>query len=701
MTDTVNGRTVMVRPWYNVPAIPAETLNQVFGDRTVDSRVELVALIIEYWARSGAKPSLMRVKVLEAVQGRINSGNIFDLISLLAKRGFADEFFDLTRPSVDTDGALRAFLLSSGVPIYTIRQYASWNGIDPKLFLDGFFVGMGESAASIVVDLWQLAKLIVKMQQEQLRTMLLLVTDVEAGMRSLREQVEMMERLFNSMVEQLDPTRLPARVVDTWKQWNRDFEKYLEELDPFSAGRLLGKIAGDLFQLLTGVVAVVQLLRVTARLALRYGPLLIGSVRRVAAEASAVIRELAALMVALGSTVIDGTARVGLGMLRTLFPPRVLRQLVEEGRALLMHNQLSLFPVFEEAHALAFPGVEMRMPFGVIVAEEGRPVLMAAMSEKLPPAGGVASRRGAMAAIDEILGQLDDLFRDPEAPRLPVSKAAAESAAQVLLKQRLNTSLRQVLNEVSYAAFMELSQGGTKKVLPHELGRIIHHRMEGRVAADVARVAPGVAVHPEKTLRTLVKDLSAVDREVQAILKGAERRCNETVAAMLKRRPDVMDIIGIPPKASARSERAIVAYLKKTFGWKPQTAIGDLRSDLILTDTRVKTLINVDYTSSTLADRFEEIWGKVSKDLGGKFSGDWDSLDEAYKKAGKEVPDQVKSGVESLTRHAVRETVIRKVALEEIFGKLWHVSSHEMMYDGLGKLWASVKKTPAGKVPQR
>lgn len=699
MTNTVNGRTVMIRPWYSVPAVPAETLKQAFGDRTVDSRVELVALIIEYWARSGAKPSLMRVKVLEAVQGRINSGNIFDIISLLAKRGFADEFFDLTRSSVDTDGALRAFLLSNGVPTYTIRHYASWNGIDPKLFLDGFFVGIGESAASIVVDLWQLVKLMIKMQQEQLRTMMLFATDVEAGVQSLREQVETIGQGFNAMVEELDPRRLPARVVDTWKQWNRDFEKHLEELDPFSAGRLLGRIAGDLFQLLTGIVAVVQLLKITARLALRYGPLLIGSVRRVAAEAGVVIRELAALMADIGSAVVDGTARVGLGVLRTLFPPRVLRQLIEEGRALLMHNQLSLFPVFEEAHALSFPGVGMRTPFGVLVANEGRPILMATMSEKLPAAGSVATRREARAAIDEILDQLDELIRDPKAPQLPVSEAAGRAAAQVLLSQRLDTFLRKILNEVAYAAFADLRKSG-RKFFAHELGKIIHQRMASRVATDIAQVAPGVMVRTEKQLRTLVKELSAVDREVQTILQGAERRCNETVAVMLARRPDVMDLVGIPPKAAARSEKAVAAYLRKNFGWGPQTAIGDLQSDLILVDTKVKRLINVDYTSSTRADRFEQTWRKVVDDLGGKFSGNWDSVAEAYKKAGKgAVPEEVKSGLEALTRHAVRETVIRKVALEEIFGKLWHVSSHEMMYDGLGKLWASVKKAPAGRLP--
>jgi hypothetical protein len=691
----------MVRPGYLVPAVPAATLKQVYGDRTPDPYVEHIALIIEYWIGSGATPSMTRNKVLEiARSGRIHSGNIRDLISLLAKRGFADEFFDLTRSSVDTGGALRGFLLSNGLTNDDIRQYASWNGIDPKLFLDGFFVGMAESAASVVVDLAQLAKLVIRMQQAQLRTLGLLVTDVEAGVQSLREQVAVVEQVFDALIEQLDPTRLPAKFVDTWKQWNRDFEKHLEELDPFSAGHLLGRIAGDLWQLLTGLVALVKLLRIAGRLALRYAPLLVGSVRRVAAEAGIVIRELATLMTAIGRPVFDGTAKVGLGVLRTLFPPKVLRQLVKDGRAFLMHHELSLFPVFEPAYAQAFGGAGMRSRFAVLVSgEEGRPVLMAAMSEKLPAAGG-GIRQEAMASIDDTLDQLDDLFRGADAPQLPVSEAAARAAAQALLNQRLDTFLRKVLNEVAYAAFADLRKSRHRFFAP-ELGRLIHQRMAGRLAADVAQAAPGVTVRTEKKLRTLVKELSATDREMQASLQGAEKRCNETVAAMVARRLDVMEILGIEPKAAAQSEKAVAKILKDQFGWTPQTTIGDLQSDIILADTKVKTLINVDWTPSTLADRFERTWGKVVEDLGGRFSGDWDTVAEAYKKAFKgEVPDEVKSGLEALTRHAVRETIVRKVALEEIFGKLWNVSSHEMLYDGLGKMWRPrVSKAPAGKLP--
>lgn len=692
MADTVDNRKVMIASYFSVPAIPTATLKRVFGDRTVDPRVELVALIIEYWLRVDTTRRLARVKILDAVRGRINGGNVYDLISLLAKRGVADEFFDLTRSSVDSDGALRAFLLSSGVPTYVIRHHASWNGIDPKLFFEGFVVGMADSAASIVVDLARLVELVIKVQREQLRTVVLLATDVQAGMKSLGGQVDMITQVFDAIMEQLDPTRLPSRVVDTWNRWNQEFEKHLEDLDPFAAGRLLGRIAGDLWQLLAGIVALVRLLKVAAGLTLRYAPLLFGSARRVAAEAGIVVRELAALLTAVGAAVVDGTVRVGLGVLRTLFPQRLLRQLVQEGRAFLAHNELALFPVYEEAYAMAFPGTGMRMPFGVLVADEGKPILMASMSDKLPAVGGVAARPGI--AIDEILGRLDDLFRDPDAPQLPVGEAAAKAAAQALLNQRLDTFLRRMLNEVAYAAFADLRKSG-KKFLAHELGSLIHRRMAGRVAAEVARVAPGVVVRTEKELRTIVRELSAIDREMRSALRGTEKRCEETIASMLARRPDAMDLIGIPRGSAARSKKAVAAHLRKNFGWDPQTAIGDLRSDLILADTRVKTLINVDYTSSTNADRFERIWGKVVDDLGDRFSGDWDAVDEAYKRAGKDAaPEEVKSGLEALTRHAVRETVVRKIALEEILGELWHVSSHEMTYDGLGKLWRQTKKAP-------
>jgi hypothetical protein len=688
MAELDANRQVMVRPGYLVPAVPTDILRRVFGDRTVDPRVELVALVVEYWVHSGATPRLTRNKVLEILPGRIDSRNIYDLISLLAKRGFAEAFFNLTRIDTDIDGAFRAFLLSNAVSIDTIRYYASWNGINPKLFLDGFFYGVLESAATVVVDLVKLVKLVAEMQRAQLRTVLLLTTNVDAGVQSLREQVAVVGQIFDALIKQLDPTRLPAKVIETWRQWNEEFTKHLENLDPFSAGRTLGRIAGDLWQLLTGLLGLLKLLRVGAQLVLRYVPLLLGSVRRIAAEAQIILTELAVLMAAIGKVVINRVAKVGLGILRTLFPPEVLRQLVREGRAFLTHERLSLIPVLEPAYFQAFGAERMGTHFGVLVSDEGRPIFMAAMSERAPAARGVATHSEAMRAIDGILDKLDGLFRDtgPRSARLSVSEAAAKAAAQVLLKQRLDIQLREVLQKVAYEAFAELKRS-KGRFFAKELGTLIHNRMAARVVADVAQVAPGVTINAEKKIRTIVKALVASDPE----LAKADKILNQTIAQTLMRRPDVLDILSIEGKAEARTEKAISKVLAEQFKWKPTTTAGDLQSDLILADTKTRNLVNVDWTASSSLDRFEKVWGTVVDDLGGHFNGNWDTVAEAYRRASKgEIPNEVKTGLEILTRHAVRETVVRQAILEEIFGEFWNVRSHEMVYDGLSKLW---KKT--------
>ncbi len=691
MAETNDDRAVMVRDWYHVPAIPSETLRLVFGNRELKRNVELAALVVEYWVNTQTAQWLIRAEILKILKIHIdNAFEMRDLIALLALRGYADEFFDLTRTTVDKDGAFRAFLLSREVSVDTIRHYASWNGISPKLFIDGFLFGLLESAATVVTDLPQLVKLLVRLNQTQLNSLLLLIADPQAGVQNLYEQAATVGQLFNALIAQLDPTRLPAKIVKQWKEWNEEFERHLENLDPFAAGHLLGRIAGDLWQLLTGLVALVKLLRIAARLALRYAPLLIGAVRSAAAEARMMIDNLAALLAAIGRTVIDGLPTVGLGLLRTLFPPELLRELWKKGRAFLMHHEFTLFPVFEEAYALAY-GSQMSTRFGVVICEEGQPILMAAMSDRLPAAGRGATRAQAMAAIDEILDQLDDLFREPgrRPVQMPPNRAAVKAAAVAMLKQRLDTRLRNMLQKTAYEAFADLRRR-KRKFYPNDLGRLIHTRMAARTGAEIAQATPDAWFRTEKTLRTIMNELLAADTSTSsAALQRAKKVLDQTVAEMLTRRPDVLDILGMERTTAARSEKSIAKLLRERYGWKSKTTVGDLQSDLTIADIEAKRVINVDWTSSTYSDRFEKVWGKVVDDLGSKFNGDWDALADAYQRAGKgKVPDEVKAGLDELTWHAVRETVVRKAALEEILGPLWNITSHEMTYDGLRKLFA-------------
>jgi hypothetical protein len=681
-------RTVMVRDWYSVPAVPDATLKEVFGKLTPDPRIELIVLTFEYWLNGGAPNSMLREQMLAILPGNINQGNAYRLVQLLAKRGVADEFFDLTLPAIDRDGAFRALLLSNGILLDTIRYYASWNGINPREFLNGFVFGVAESFASIVFDLASLVKLIARAQEAELQTMLLLTIDPKTALNNIWDQVIVIGQVAKAIIEQLDPTKIPAAVVKTWRDWNAQFERHLENLDPFSAGRLLGNTGGNLWQILTGIVALVKLLRIGGRLTLRYGSLFLGKARRIAVEAAVVMADLADVLRVLGRRAIDELPQMGLATLRTLFPPRLLRQLVQEGRALLTYGDLTLLPVFDEGYAVAFPGARMRAPFAVMVAENGKPMAMAVMSERLPSAAGGGLRAQAMASVDETLDRLDDLFRELTKPptKSALRPKVAAAAALRMLEERLSTQLRKILTKVAYDAFNDLRKTG--RFNARELGQLIHKRMAAQIGADVAKASPGLSVHTEKELRTIYRTLADDTELAETLARNGDKVLDETIPSFVARRTDLMDLIGLPDNPAARNPAAVAKALREQFGWKAGTTVGELRSDLVLVDGDARRLINVDWTPSTSADVFEETWSEIAKDLGAGFSGDPDAVADAYRQAFKgQFPEDVKAKLKRLTTHAVRETVIRKIALEEILGPLWPVSSYEMLYNGLAKLW--------------
>ena len=74
-------------------------------------------------------------------------------------------------------------------------------------------------------------------------------------------------------------------------------------------------IAGNLWQLLTGIVALFKLLRLGARLLMRYAPLLFIELRKVGARAIAAAAQMAEILTKIGRQVVDGLTRIGGGRL--------------------------------------------------------------------------------------------------------------------------------------------------------------------------------------------------------------------------------------------------------------------------------------------------------------------------------------------------------------------------------------------------
>src|SRR5262249_8152761 len=141
---------------YSVPGLPADYLEAVAGRGGDIARAERAVLTFEYWDDSHATPRWVLHEMLRILPETIDARNADAFVSLLVKRNRATDFFNLLNSEVDYDEALRRFLLANGLFTDTAVQYANFQ-YSPKLFFDGFVVGLGESFCAIVKDLPELA----------------------------------------------------------------------------------------------------------------------------------------------------------------------------------------------------------------------------------------------------------------------------------------------------------------------------------------------------------------------------------------------------------------------------------------------------------------------------------------------------------------------------------------------------------------
>ncbi len=674
--------------------IPEATLREVFGDVTPDPRVAHLVLSFEsYGPGLAISKTYVYNRMLPVLRTHLSELNAYRFVSLLAKRGVADDFFDLASTSVDRTGELRAILMSNGVLIDTIRHYSSWSGINPREFTNGFVFGVAESFANVVFDLADLVALIARVWRAQLRFLFNLATDPTGTVESLPDQIAVVGQIVDALLGVLDPSRLPSALLNLWRGWNAEFERRLENLDAFGAGHHLGNIAGTLWDLLTGMMAMASLLKVAGREILRYSSLLAGRTRSLARESVAVLQDLAQALRVIGRNVLDALPRVGLGVLHTLFPPPLMRKLAHEGRSLLTFGDLSIISIPQVAFAQAFDGARMPNTFAAVIADRGKPVAMAVTSRGMSPGFGYTPdlHQQAMESIDETLDRLDSLFREIDSP----PKSALDDVmiqAQILqdLEQRLTTHLAIKVQEVAYEEFHTLRRS-RKRFEPRELGRKVDDRMKSEIPMLLKGRSPSLKDFNQRSIATVYRELAANPKVAWSLSPNGRNLLDQDLATFVSNRPDLMTFIGISETPSARTRDAVSRSLKR-FKWKdPSTApLGSLVSDLGLADLEAKRFVNIDYTSSTNSDRHGKFWGQVADDLGIRFNGQPDKILEAYRKAGKPVPKQVSDGLKDLTWHAIRETVIRKVILQEILGGHWEVTSHEMLYGGLARQWAAI-----------
>jgi hypothetical protein len=686
---------VWVRDNYPVPAIPADVLKGVYGTRVPDQKVAQIVSIFEYFKSPGVPRSILHDRMLPAIKGTITRSNVNDFISLLVVRGDIDALVDIIEYPVDRNFELRQYLEDCGADLLVIGYYASWGGIKPKSFIDGFVLGVGESLATAIVGIWDLVKIVAaaaQLFQDVVRTTAMaLVEDLALGGAVIVAEVTYVSHAISQVITSLRETDFPAWLLKQWTDWHNDFQLKLSKLDSIGAGRKLGNLGGDLWQLIDGMIALAKLTGLVGKLSTKLAPIAIAAVRGAARAAANALRALVEVLVKVGRSVVDGVAKVGLGALETLFPPELIKLLYQEGRTWISRGRLGLMMVPAECYAGAY-NVPMGQEFAAMVVAEGKPVMMAATTDKIPTLSSLEEQKLIGDVIAEIEEQRDldaealATVKELEGPQSAEALARAAKAmddAEVSLKNRLSELLR----KAAYDEFRALTKDGSRP-LPKDLGNAAHSAMDEKAPALLEAVAPGAEHAQNEAMRTVIGKVTKITKRMQKML-------DSTVLDVIRADKELMDLIGIGTKRGDRSADAVAKFIRDAFGWSRDTKVGALKGDFQFWDKRVRRFVNIDWTSAGNANRYEKLSAQVAKDLGRRFAGNWDELEEAYKAAGKTMPEGMLEDVAQTRTHALRETIVRRRLLEKVLGSKWRVSSVEMLYDALGKQYAEVAEEAA------
>jgi hypothetical protein len=724
-------QTTMIRDWYSVRSLPQETLD-VIAAKGGDMRVRFAVLQFEYW-RAHSSPYHTRFEMLKVLRASIDATNIDAFIEALAQRGKADEFFDLL--AVDPRRELRLYLQSNGVFMSTARQYATF-GLSPERIFAGFAVGLFDSFSAIVKDLPEMAKLLAKAAKEWGMLFLLAQVNPVAYQAQLRSYIASVMLIWESFSEHFEPSAIPAKIWSTFESWQTQFGKHLENLEPFEAGRLLGRVAGDLWQLFTGIVGLYKLLGVTAKLAAKFASLLLTAARELAKATAAASILLVQFLASVGAQVLGRLSRVGMATLAILFPPDILQRVLRQGAAIVNYvggYQLCVVPA--HAFATAVPGGALGGRFAVMVAHEGRPLAMATVAaEDLRPAQVLAEAKPSTTASPGKVGvfspvaaaseqEIDDMLtaslraglKDGR-PVVKPSELAVLIARQEQLAQRL---LPRLENFIRAKAIQVLRDQLARKAFrgARDLGTEIDVAAELELQALLNGFAPGVKAITGrgKTMRTALEEMIALDKRLAPLAGTGQAVLGETVLDFLKRRADLRQALGIP----SDRERDIVAFFDRLersgWGYTKKTQLGDLKCDALLVDSELSRVDSLDWSSSTKFKKFEKRWGEladlIGDDLGVNVpknpsvedlsSFDWAALAEKYKamygKGKGLTPEKAKAlketmeDLQELQGHALRERVLRAAILQEVFAPLkysWYVDAREVLYEGVNELFA-------------
>lgn len=707
------GRKIPIDPFLTfwVDAIPAPVLTSVFGGAPIDSQVEYFVLKFEYLASTGWTRSELRNRTLTELR-RLNfdAKRLDKVIELLKRRGVVRAFFDLTVDAADTNREFRTWLQQRGVETFVIRYYRSNEGFDIKGFCDGFVFGLASSFATIVTDTFQLLVMLGNLQA-QLQMHLL-----RTGERFIVAPIESTEQLANAIctaatglptlmerligeICALSPLRFPRYLLDKWNEFDHNFSHHLENLEMREAGQMLGRLAGDLWNLLTGIIAAVAVLRIAFRAAVKYGPILTMSVIDLTAEA---LKQVSAFVVQhlkdLGDRLKQGI-EIGLIAAGRFFEKSALREFFE-GRLAVAGVESLLIGATAPELALAGAGSFRGNTFMVMSRREG-PAVVAGVERNLRP-----PRASAAAAAQDIEPEVR-LFSDREIDDFlstvladdPGPADAASVARRIQEAQRTNRTIEEFANSVATKAYNQLAENSSTPT-PLKLGRrtdkLSNKGEWDRLFADFDPKV--VKRYSEIRNSSLIEEVrKACGGEASPNFPGLPP--GETVLQHLERNKDALeDMFGKEAREWSKDE---IAAEMRRWDHTPNTLTSDMRSDCAAVDLSQGVIHVFDLTSNTNMMKFDKLWqqlkneqlppmpkiSQVPKDKAG-----WGPITQAWQEYAKALREKgidkskVARTINELKAHAHRETVLRQSILQKAFGDYFRVFVREALYPNLDEL---------------
>ncbi|TXH17716.1 MAG: hypothetical protein E6R00_04135 [Gammaproteobacteria bacterium] len=522
--------------------------------------------------------------------------DVNEMAMLLKRMGYARKFFALAEPK-NNDG-LKAYLLSHEIPwmmIVDSHEGSVWDGVE---FVNGFLVGLGASAASILFMLKELLEFSV----DALRS-------PQTASRKIQDFLQGLRQLSADTVWEMG--------VSEWRRLNQELSENLLDLDFFLAGVNLGKLAGDLWQLFTGLAMLRKLPGMTLRL-LRRAPLLM---RRGAESASELLTLLRTILQGLGKDAIARLPAIGAVALKN-----VVDDVAEILRA-LQNGELLVLPGEADLMLLAPAGV---------AEEEGAYILLRVVDGETKPLAKIrVPREEGAKKLKQTLARVSrGAKRKKVSTQFLLEVSKAEELGEVFLKE-WKTTLEKVLQEHKIPLY------------PNEIGTWLHTHLE----VDFERMAYAFRKTMDSAVEIPLKDLAKQVQLPEELLK----RLDTNLVDFVLSRPSLMKSMGV------RDRKGVIAFLKRHYPNPEASILGNLQSDGILFNTDLARLISIDWTSG---------WGRIN------FIRAYSEMLAAGKTLNNE---KLLALAKEFLSHSLREYGLREAALEFIF-EGWETKVIEIPY---------------------